>query len=179
MNTRIIISGFGGQGIMFAGTILCHAGMREGRNVTFFPSYGAEIRGGTANCQVIISDEPIGSPIIDRADILISFNRPSYELFSPRINTDGTIFANTSLFEPEQLPGIKLICIPSNNIAEDCGSILSLNMVMLGALIGDHQTVDLESVTACIPDFFTGKKERFREINIKALKAGFDYSKKT
>ena len=177
MNTRLIISGFGGQGIMFAGTLLCHAGMREGKNVTFFPSYGAEIRGGTANCQVIISADPIGSPIIDRADILISFNRPSYERFLSRVNKDGTILANTSLFEPEKIPDIELIPVPSNNIAEECGSILSLNMVILGALIRKKGLVSLDTVKTCIPNFFTGKKERFREINIRALEAGFDYSK--
>src|SRR3989339_2052550 len=100
MKKEIIISGYGGQGVMLAGTLICYAGMKENKFVTFFPSYGAEMRGGTANCQVIVSDEPIGAPIVYFPDILISFNKSSYDKFSPRIGEEGLVFVNSSLYKP-------------------------------------------------------------------------------
>lgn len=175
MKQEIIISGFGGQGVMLAGTLLCHAGMREGKFVTFFPSYGAEIRGGTANCQVIISDNPVGSPVVNNPDILISFNKLSYNKFSSRVKKGGSILANTSLYKPEEQDDIEILGVPANNLAEKCGSILALNMVMLGALVSKKRILKLKSILNSIPEILTEKKKKLWEINRKAAEAGFSY----
>ncbi|MCX5715629.1 MAG: 2-oxoacid:acceptor oxidoreductase family protein [Candidatus Omnitrophica bacterium] len=175
MKQEIIISGFGGQGVMFAGTLLCHAAMKEGKFVTSFPSYGAEIRGGIANCQVIISDEPIGAPVVYSPGVLIALNEPSFEKFSSRVKKGGFILANTSLYKPAKLSGIKIFEIPANEIAEKSGSILSVNIVMLGSLIAKTKLLKLESVINSIPEVLTDKKKPLWEPNKKALKAGFSY----
>lgn len=173
MKKEIIISGFGGQGVMLAGTLLCHAAMKEGKFVTSLASYGAEIRGGIANCQVIISDEPIGAPVVYNPDILISLNMPSYEKFSSRVKNGGLILANTSLYKPGKIRGVRIIELPANEIAEKCGSALSVNMVTLGALAARAKVLKLESLVDSIPEVLTDKKKPFWEPNKKALRAGF------
>lgn len=175
MREEIIISGFGGQGVMLAGTLLCHAGMREGKFVTFFPSYGAEMRGGTANCQVIISDNPIGSPMVSKPDILISFNKPSYDKFSSRVKKGGAILANTSLYTPAGRAGVEILEVPANNLAEKCGSALALNMVMLGAFVSKKSILEIESILSSIPEILTEKKKKLWEVNSKAARAGFSH----
>lgn len=175
MKKEIIISGFGGQGVMLAGTLLCHAGMRENKFVTFFPSYGAEIRGGTANCQVIISENPVGSPVVYNPDILISFNELSYKKFSVKVKKGGSIFVNTSLYTPELKNGLETIQIPASELAEKCGSSLVLNIIMVGALIAKNKIVELTSLIDSIPDVLTEKKKKLWELNKKAARVGFNY----
>jgi 2-oxoglutarate ferredoxin oxidoreductase subunit gamma len=175
MKKKIIISGFGGQGVMLAGTLLCYAGMKEDRFVTFFPSYGAEMRGGTANCQVIISEEPIGSPVVYNPDILISLNKPSYVKFSPRVNKNGFILANASLFDPVKPEGIKVIEIPASELAEKVGSGLVLNIVMIGALVSAIGLPGLESVIDSVGDVLAEKKRNLWNINKEAARTGFRY----
>lgn len=175
MKQKIIISGFGGQGVMLAGTLLCYAGMREGKYVTFFPSYGAEIRGGTANCQVIISKEPIGAPVVYNPDILIALNKPSFERFLPKVIEGGTILANTSLYSAKSNGMAAILEIPSNNIAEDCGSVLASNIVMLGALAAKSDLIDINSLINSIPDVLTEKKRKLWDLNKKAANKGFSY----
>lgn len=175
MKTETIISGFGGQGVMLAGTLLCYAGLKEDKSVTFFPSYGAEIRGGTANCQVIISDNPIGSPVVSIPDILVSFNKQSYDRFSPKVKFAGTIIANTSIFDPQTPEKINLIGIPANNIAEKCGASVFMNMVMIGALIKTTGILQLESAINSIPEVLSHKKKDLWEANGQAIKAGYNY----
>jgi len=174
MRYEIIISGFGGQGVMMAGTILCYAGISENKEVTFFPSYGAEMRGGTANCQVIISDSQVGSPVVTRPDILLSFNKPSFDKFLSRVKKDGIIFANTSLFEPET-SDIAVEKIPANSLAEECGSLLALNSVMIGALIRKTAPVKFESVAQALERVLKNKSREIIELNIKAAGTGFNY----
>ncbi len=180
MIKKIIISGFGGQGILFTGSLLCQAGINEGKHVTFFPSYGAEMRGGTANCQVIISDSPIGSPVVETPHILLSFNKPSFLKFSKKLKNHGTALVNSSLFKPRQIPKkIDIVKIPANKLAEQCGSKLVMNVIMAGALIGKTKILDFESILQAIPLLLTGKKTEFRKINKKALLKGRDFLKKT
>ncbi|MFC2061764.1 2-oxoacid:acceptor oxidoreductase family protein [Elusimicrobiota bacterium] len=176
MKNKIIISGFGGQGVMLSGTLLCHAGMLENKFVTFFPSYGAEMRGGTANCQVIISDQTIGAPVVKNPDILVSFNKPSFSKFSSKVKSGGLILANSSLYQPEKISSIEIAEIPANDLAEQCGSVLVLNLVMLGALASKTGILKLESITQSVPEVLS-KKKNLWEINKKALEAGFDYLK--
>ncbi len=160
---------------MLAGTLLCHAGMREDKFVTFFPSYGAEMRGGTANCQVIISDNPIGSPVVNNPEILLSFNKPSYDKFSLKVKKEGIILVNADLFKPQKKTAVEILEIPANKLAEKCGSILALNVVMLGALISKKRIIELKSIIASIPEIFHGKKKHLRELNKNAVEAGFRY----
>ena len=173
MREQIIISGYGGQGVMLAGTLLCYAGMKEKKNVTFFPSYGAEMRGGTANCQVIISDDPIGSPVFTSPETLLSFNRDSFKKFSPRMKPEGVILANTSLYAPEKIAGIKIYEITANDLAENTGSVLAANMIMLGAYIRIRNILKLESLVESVPGLLGKPKEKYWSINQKALEKGY------
>jgi 2-oxoglutarate ferredoxin oxidoreductase subunit gamma len=175
MRKQIIISGLGGQGIILAGNILCYSSMKEDKYVTLVPSYGAEMRGGTANCQIIISDEYIGSPIVKDIDILLSFNKPSYDRFSSKVSKNGIIFANSSLYKPNSIADVGIVEIPGNELAAECGSILTLNMVMLGALVAKTKIIAKETLLNAIPEILTKRKEKFWEINKKALETGFDF----
>lgn len=176
MIKKIIISGFGGQGVLFTGTLLCQTGMNEDKHVTFFPSYGAEMRGGTANCQVIISDSPIGSPAVETPHILLSFNKPSFIKFGDKVKENGIIVVNSSLFKPREKPEkVDLIEIPANKLAEDCGSKLVMNVIMAGALIESIDFLKFSSLLKAIPTLLTGKKKKFREINKKAARKGKSY----
>jgi 2-oxoglutarate ferredoxin oxidoreductase subunit gamma len=175
MKTEITISGFGGQGIMFAGTLLAHAAMNEGKFVTFFPSYGAEMRGGTANCQIIISSKPIGSPIVYNPDVLLSFNKPSFGKFSLKVKRGGAIFANTSLCEPADMDNVDILGIPANTMAEECGSILAMNLIILGAFIKKSGIIKLESLVDSINELLIGRKEKHRALNIRASEKGYNF----
>ncbi len=179
MRKEIIISGFGGQGIMLAGTILCYAGMRDGKHVTTFPSYGAEMRGGTANCKVIISTKPIGSPVIYNPDILLSFNKPSWNKFAPKIKENGVAIINSSLFKPDQEEETRPLEIPANEIAEKSGSVIAANTVMLGALSAKTEIVSMENLEKAICDSLGGKKKSLIEMNIAAARRGYEYAEKT
>ena len=159
---------------MLAGTLLSYAGMAEGRNVTFFPSYGAEMRGGTANCQVIISSETIGSPVTERPDVFICLNAPSWDRFSGRMAAGGLIAANSSLVEPDgKEAAAETVFIPANNIAEECGSVLAANIVLLGAAARLSGAVSIDSLKKSIPDLMSGRKKDLAEINIRAADAGY------
>ncbi len=159
---------------MLAGTLLCYAGMRASKEVTFFPSYGAEMRGGTANCKVIISDSPIGSPVFSEADILISLNCPSFEKFYPSVKDGGIVFVNSSLFSPPaEERSFEMVKIPANNIAEECGTVLAANIVMIGSFAKKTGILDPETILQSIPEALEGK-EKLWDINKKALSAGFN-----
>jgi len=174
MRKTFIISGYGGQGVMLAGTLLCEAAMREAKFVTFFPSYGAEMRGGTANCQLIISDEPIGAPVIESPNILICLNTPSMHKFIYKLADSGSIILNSSLTGPEPISE-DIYSIPANDLAIKAGSIRAANMVMLGAALAISAIVSVESLTETITDAFSLKRRDMSRINIKALTLGYEY----
>lgn len=147
MEFRIIIAGTGGQGILFLGKVLAQAGMIEGKQVTWFPSYGAEMRGGTANCTVIVSDEMIGSPVVQTPDILIAMNRVSVERFQAQLKTRGLLLFDASLVN--SVPFRENICrvgVPATQIAGSLGNTKAANMVMLGALIAETAIVKKSSL---------------------------------
>jgi 2-oxoglutarate ferredoxin oxidoreductase subunit gamma len=136
METRIIIAGSGGQGILFLGKVLSFAGMLEGKEVTWFPSYGAEMRGGTANCTVILSHNMIGSPVVLNPDILVTMNKASFDKFQPRVKKHGLIFYDGSLIkEPVVRHDVRVLAVPATEIASSAGNTKSANMVMLGAVL--------------------------------------------
>lgn len=172
MREEIIIAGFGGQGVMLLGKLLAYAGMLEGKHVTYFPSYGAEVRGGTANATTIISTDEIPSPVSSSPDVLLAMNSPSCEKFGPRLKKKGLLVANSSLIDNVfKRRGLHIIKIPATSLAHDIGDIRSANMIMLGAYLRQRSSVSLKSVEKSLPIFLPDKKDLL-DINIKALKKG-------
>ncbi len=173
MYQDVMIAGFGGQGVLVAGKLLAYAGMLEGRHVTWFPSYGAEIRGGTANCTVIISSDEIGSPVVQHPSALVIFNEASFDKFEKRIQPGGRLFLNTSLVHaPSQRPDVALIEVRANDIAEELGDSRISNMVMLGALLKQTGIVAMESVLAALKEVLPRRRHSLIPLNEAALKRG-------
>lgn len=172
MMERIIIAGAGGQGIMLLGKVLAVAAMKEKRYVTWLPSYGAEVRGGTAHCMVIISDQEISSPYIDKADSLIIMNRPSLEKFKSRIKNRGLLFLNSSLVSGKGYRNARTNKFPFTEVAVKLGNIRVANMIALGAFIAKKNPVSLESAKAAVSDIAPAHKKHLIDINLKALKEG-------
>lgn len=149
METKVIIAGSGGQGILFLGKALTTAGMAAQKNVTWFPSYGAEMRGGTANCTVIVSDEMIGSPVVLHPDILVTMNAASLDRFQPMLKKQGLLIYDSSLIpKPALRKDIRSVAVPATGIAGAAGSTKSANMVMLGAFVALTGIIDRSAVTA-------------------------------
>jgi 2-oxoglutarate ferredoxin oxidoreductase subunit gamma len=174
MLIKAIIAGFGGQGVMSMGLDLAQAALLEGKNVTYLPSYGAEVRGGTANCTVGISDDEIASPVASSPEFVIAMNQPSVMRFQNQIQSGGLFFVNSSLVESEiSRRDISVIKVPANSIAENLGSPKSANMVMLGAFAKKSGLVSLSSAIEALK-FILGTKQKLLAVNEKALKAGYD-----
>jgi 2-oxoglutarate ferredoxin oxidoreductase subunit gamma len=168
-----MIAGFGGQGVLVAGKLLAHAGMLEGKRVTWFPSYGAEIRGGTANCTVIISDEEIGSPVVQQPSALLVLNEASCVKFEKRIRPQGLLFLNTSLVQCRLTrTDITRIDIEANDIAGELGDIRIANMVMLGAFLKRTGVVALGSVLEALKAVLPTRRHSLIPLNERALRCG-------
>jgi 2-oxoglutarate ferredoxin oxidoreductase subunit gamma len=173
MYQGVLIAGFGGQGVVSAGILLTYSGMVEDKYVTFFPSYGAEMRGGTANCSVVISDQEVASPVIAHPDSLIVMNEPSLTAFEASINEGGLMLLNSSLISSEpQRKDIETLRVPANDIAAELGSPKSANMVMIGAYCKKTGAINLESVFTALPKVFLKANEALIAKNIEALKKG-------
>ena len=170
---NILIAGFGGQGALSIGKNLAEAALAENLNVTWAPSYGPEMRGGTANCSVVISDKPVGSPVFKFSNELIAMNGPSLDKFAPFVVDGGMIFINSSVVKyTYEREGIKVYYIPCDDVASELGNLKVANMVMLGAYIAAAKTVKPETVDKMIEEIFTGKKAKLVPLNKEALKAG-------
>jgi 2-oxoglutarate ferredoxin oxidoreductase subunit gamma len=175
MYQDVMIAGFGGQGVLLAGKLLAYAGMIEGKHVTWFPSYGAEIRGGTANCTVIISDREIGSPVVQKPSSMLILNEASFKKFEKRIKPNGQLFLNTSLVrQPPGREDITRIEVKANDVAERLGAIRIANMVMLGAFLGKTGVVALESVLTALKEVLPPRRHSLLPLNEQALKQGAD-----
>ena len=173
MLERIIISGFGGQGIMLIGRLLAYAGMIEGKKVAWMPSYGPEMRGGTANCTVIISSNEIGSPIVSHPKILIAMNQPSLDKFEANVSEDGLIILNDSLIEREtKRNDVKVIKIPADDIADKLGNSRAANMVVLGAYVEQAGIVKMETIFKALEKVLAGRNKKLLELNKEDLKQG-------
>jgi 2-oxoglutarate ferredoxin oxidoreductase subunit gamma len=174
MLIKTIFAGFGGQGVLSMGLNLAQAAMVEGKHVTYLPSYGAEVRGGTANCTVAVSDEDIASPVASSPEFIVVMNKPSLFKFQNLLESGGVLFVNSSLIDADTTRGdIEVIRVPANTIAEELGSPKAANMVMLGAFIKKSNLVSLETVIEELKNIL-GKKKGLIEINRKALKTGYD-----
>jgi len=177
---RVIMAGFGGQGMMMLGKLLAGVAMREEREVTFFPSYGAEVRGGTAHCHVIISDEPIYSPIIEEADTLIIMNQPSYDKFRPRLRRGGLLLLNASMTEETAGRNVAseaaCLSVPATEVANELGNVRVANVVMLGAYARLRGALPALSLLAGIESRLGAGKAHLLEVNRQAFRKGESFA---
>lgn len=177
MEVSIIVAGFGGQGVLFAGQVLAYAGMDDKKNVTWIPSYGPEMRGGTANCTVIIGDEPIGSPIVTKPDVALVFNRPSFDKYEPLVKEDGLLVVNSAIVDNvSERQNLDAVYVPANSIATETegGSIKMLNMVMVGAMLACRTFLSLEAVEDALRDHLPASKAHLIDGNISVLRGGYE-----
>lgn len=173
MAHEIIMAGFGGQGVMAMGKILAEAALKEGKNVSWLPSYGPEMRGGTANCNVIVSDEPVGAPIVTEATAAIVMNRPSLDKFEKDVVPGGTLIINSSLIDKKaSRDDIKVYYVPANDIANELGTGKIANMVMLGAYLATSDAAKEDTIMEIISEIFSGKKASVIPLNKEALLKG-------
>ena len=173
MEERLIIAGFGGQGVMAMGQLLTYAGMIEDKNVSWLPSYGPEMRGGTANCSVILSDEPVGSPVVTDSTASIVLNKPSLDKFENSVVPGGKLFINSSLIDKKSVRNdIDVYYIPANEIAIELGNDKVANMVMLGAFLEATKLVDIESILKAFTKVFGENKAHLVPLNKEALEKG-------
>jgi len=167
-----MFAGFGGQGILLIGKILAHTAMEEGHEVAWIPSYGPEMRGGTAYCTVVISDRPIGSPIIRNPLHLVAMNRPSLEKFAPMVKSGGVVFINSSLIDIKSgRNDVDELSVPVVDIAKSIGNVRAANIVALASFVARSKVVDLDRLRECVKAEFA-QKEKLIPINMKAIEAG-------
>lgn len=173
MKTEIVFAGFGGQGVLLAGQVVTYAGMEEGKNVSWYPSYGPEMRGGTASCSVVVSDEEVASPVVEEPDIVVAMNRPSFEKFEPALKPGGVMIMNTDLIEVEPTrDDITVVRVPANTLAEAAGTIKAANMVALGACNHCAGIVNDKTIISCLAKIMGEKKKHLIPTNEKALQLG-------
>jgi len=172
MQQEVIIAGFGGQGVLFAGQLLAYAAMDKGKEVTWIPSYGPEMRGGTANCTVVISDQEIGSPFVKNPSAVIAMNLPSLDKYEDLVKPGGVLVVNTSMVNRQvERKDITVVSIPANEIAESVGSIRAVNMVMLGALLENLDILPLEALEAALEAHLPERHKKLLSVNLEALRA--------
>lgn len=178
MLERVIIAGFGGQGILLMGQLLAYGAMIEGHNATWLPSYGPEMRGGTANCTVVISSKRIASPVVPKPFSVIAMNRPSLDKFEPAVAEGGLLLFNSSLADRE--PGrddLQVIKIPANELAEELKNLKVANMIALGAYLTVKKVIALDSALASLEKVLSERGRNLIPLNEKALRAGADFVK--
>ena len=174
-DTEVLMAGFGGQGMLLAGKVLAQASMEAGREVSWLPSYGPEMRGGTANVIVCIASTPIGSPLIDRPRALIAMNLPSLEKFAPKVRPGGLIIVNASLIDRDpQRDDCVVIRVAARELAQQAGSARAANFVMLGAYAGATDVVTADAIARAIGEECAGEKAQFVPVNIAAFQAGYE-----
>lgn len=177
METSIVIAGFGGQGVLLAGQLLAYAGMDNGRSVTWIPSYGPEMRGGTANCTVIIGDEPIGAPIVAYPDIALVLNQPSFDKYESLVKPGGLLVVNSSLIEDETLRhDVEVAYVPANEMAQACGTARMLNMAMVGAMAAKRPILPLSAIEQALIDHLPADKSHLIDANLQVLRRGYELS---
>jgi 2-oxoglutarate ferredoxin oxidoreductase subunit gamma len=173
MTKKTIFSGFGGQGVLMMGYVLAVAAMRDGKEVTYLPSYGAEVRGGTANCTVVVSDEEIFSPVASFPDYGVIMNKPSLAKYEGMIKEGGTIILNSSLVDTvPPRDDLEIVLVPANDIAKKLGSDRTINMIMLGAFVAKTGITTLDSIMSGLAEIVKGKKASVMKLNRKGLDMG-------
>ena len=176
MTNNILIAGFGGQGILFSGKFLAYEGLLEQKEVSWLPSYGPEMRGGTANCSIIISDTKVGSPIVNEPDILIAMNTPSLEKYEPATVSGGKIFVDSSLIEKKvEKSDVDAYYIPATKLALDNNLKGLANMIMIGLMIKKTGVMPFENIERTLKKVIPAKKADMLQLNIKAIELGYNY----
>lgn len=170
---KFIFAGFGGQGVLLIGQMIAYGAMFEGKHVTFMPSYGPEMRGGTANCTVVVSDDPIACPLVDSITTLVAMNLPSLHKFESLVEPGGTVFLNSSLFSEEpKRTDVKVCKVDASALAQELGNMKSANMVMLGSIVSVTKVCNLATIERVMEEkVFTGPKAKLIPLNKKALTA--------
>ena len=177
MNKEILIAGFGGQGILFSGKFLAYEGLIDGKEVSWLPSYGPEMRGGTANCSIIISDSAVGSPIVSNPDILIAMNLPSLDKYEAETKTGGQIFVDSSLIDRKvERTDVETYYIPATRMASDEGLTGLANMIMIGHMIAKSGIIPEENIEKAMQKVVPATKQNMFDLNMKAVKLGFNYA---
>jgi 2-oxoglutarate ferredoxin oxidoreductase subunit gamma len=178
MQKEIIISGFGGQGVLFAGQVIAYAAMDSGKQVTWIPSYGPEMRGGTANCTVVIADHEIGSPLVKNPPLVIALNLPSYDKYEPMTQAGGTLVVNQSMVDRgAKRTDINTVFVAANEIAEQIGDKKLTNMVTVGALLAALPEVTIETISAALKAHLPARHQHLLPKNYEALRRGFESAK--
>ena len=174
--TQILIAGFGGQGVLFAGKFLAYKGLVQDKNISWLPSYGPEMRGGTANCSVIISDMPVGSPIITNPDVLVAMNLPSLQKFVDAVVPGGKIFIDSTLIDAKvERSDVEVFYIPATQMAKDAGFATLANMILMGKVMKECDAVDYAGNKETLETFIPAKKANLIDVNCQALQAGYDF----
>ena len=174
--TQILIAGFGGQGVLFAGKFLAYKGLVQDKNVSWLPSYGPEMRGGTANCSVILSDMPVGSPIITEPDVLVAMNLPSLQKFVDSVVPGGKILVDSTLIDAKvERTDVEVFYIPATQMAKDAGFSTLANMILLGKAMAACNAVSFDNLKETFETFIPAKKAGLIDMNCQALKLGYDY----
>lgn len=174
--TKILIAGFGGQGILFTGKAMAYTGLKIGKEVSWLPSYGPEMRGGTANCSVTISDEPIGSPIVEKPNILIAMNGPSLDKYYDVTESEGYIVYDSSIINKEATRNdVVTVGIPATKMASDNGLDGLANMIILGKVIKLTNIITFEQLVNSLSQMIPAKKAELKDKNIKAIELGYNY----
>ena len=173
---QIVIAGFGGQGLLFSGKVLAYAGLMNGRQLSWLPSYGPEMRGGTANCNVILSDTPVGSPIVSRPNVLMVMNNPSLDKYEDAVQPGGSIFLDSSLIGRKvKRTDVKCFYVPATQMAKDMGAPGLANMILLGTLVRETGCMPDDKLEAGLRKVVPARKADMIDLNLKALQAGKDY----
>ena len=173
---NMLFSGFGGQGILFAGKFIAYKGLIEDKQVSWLPSYGPEMRGGTASCSVIVSDTPVGSPIVSNPDILVAMNLPSLDRFESKVKPGGMIFADSTLIERKvERDDVKVFYIPATKLANDNGTPTLANMVLMGKILKELNDFGEDSLRAALGKVISAKRADMLEVNLHAMEIGADY----
>ena len=176
MTTQILIAGFGGQGVLFAGKLLAYKGMYDNKEISWLPSYGPEMRGGTANCSVIISDTPVGSPIVDSPDVLMVMNLPSLDKYENAVVKGGKIFVDSSFIERKVVrEDVNAYYIPATKMAAEAGVPTLANMILLGKMLKETQVLDFEGLEGVFKKIVSAKRADLIDANLKALELGYNY----
>ena len=175
--TNLLIAGFGGQGVLFAGKFLAYKGLLEGKQLSWLPSYGPEMRGGTANCSVIISDEPVGSPIVSNPDVLMAMNLPSLDKYEGETVKGGTILVDSTLIERKVArEDVTAFYIPATRMAKEAGFPTLANMIMIGKLIKETGMVSYDGIKDALSKVVSAKHADLLDINLKAIEMGYNYN---
>lgn len=176
MARQILIAGFGGQGVLFAGKFLAYKALMEGREVSWLPSYGPEMRGGTANCSVIYSDEPVGSPIVSNPDVLVVMNLPSLDKFEDSVAAGGQIFVDSTLIGRKvERTDVDAFYIPATQLASDAGIPTLANMIIMGKLLKENPELAYDTINDALAKVVSAKRANLLDANIKALEIGYNY----